>query len=447
MTVLALCILACGLTYLAGRRSLGFGLVTLLLWGYLYGIFRANFQTAFSHFLFDAAVIGLYLAQIPALTTATSNNRVLRYWIFALVCWPFLLLLLPFQPLLISLVGLRACVLFIPIALLGSRLKRDDLTWLCYGLVGLNLMSLGFAVAEYILGVPRFYPFSGVTAIIYNSNDVSGGYLRIPGTFAHAHVYGSTMAASIPYLMGGWTELTTRKSRLFMVAGLAAALLGILMSATRLNFILAAALVMVIFFGTKMKTSRRVLFLTVIAGLAVAAFTNERFQRFKSLSDTSFVGDRVSGSVNRAFFEILLQYPMGNGLGGGGTSMPYFLEGEVRNPIGLENEYARILCEQGIIGLLLWIGFIAWYLSRASQVFGKSPWASARRLVWSFTVIYLATGVIGIGMLLAIPGAAMLMLGMGWTGVPMRAEALPARRVTRLHRLPQQAAGWPAHAG
>jgi hypothetical protein len=137
---------------------------------------------------------------------------------------------------------------------------------------------------------------------------------------------------------------------------------------------------------------------------------------------------------------------MGNGLGGGGTSIPYFLEGQVRNPIGMENEYARILCEQGILGLLLWVAFIFWYLSRVFQVFGKGPWATSRRLVWTYSVLTLVIGTIGEGMLTAIPATAMLLLGIGWTSAPMRAEEPSGRPVRRPNRILPQPMRWPVHA-
>lgn len=448
MIALGLCILAFGLTLWAGKRSLGLGVVVLLFWGYLYGIVRANLETLFCHFLFDAALLGLYLAQKGAFTGRSDPARtaVLRYWIFALILWPSLLVLLPFQPLSISLLGLRGSIFFIPLALLGSQMKRKDLLLLCNGLVFLNLLSLAFATGEYLQGVPKYYPLNSVTVIIYSSADVAGGNYRIPGTFAHAHLFGGTMVASIPYLVGGWTEAATRKARLFAISGIVAAFLGILMSATRQNFVSAAVLVLVIVCGARMKASRRVLFIALIIGMVGVALTNERFQRFKSLSDTELVGDRISGSVNRSFFEILFEYPMGNGLGGGGTSIPYFLAGQVRNPIGMENEYARILCEQGIIGLLLWIGFLLWYVARAPQVFRKGSWATARRLLWAYCMLTLAIGAIGQGMLTGVPPSAMLLIGIGWTATAMPAEVTNGRRVRYIDRLLPQAAHRPAHA-
>jgi len=302
---------------------------------------------------------------------------------------------------------------------------------LCIGLTCLNVFALGFALAEYFVGLEQFYPNNSVTSLIYVSHDVAGGNYRIPGIFSSAHAYGGTMVYSMPYLVGAWSQARTKRAGLIAIAGLAAALIGILMSATRLNFVLGSAMVLVIIFGGRIKSSRRILFAILIVGMAGVALTNERFQRFKSLGDSDSLEERISGSVNRGFFEILLEYPLGNGLGGGGTSMPYFLANQVRNPIGMENEFARILCEQGIIGLMMWLGFLGWFISRARQIFAKGPWATSRRLVWAHALLTFGTGTIGLGVLTAIPGTAMLLLGIGWTSTRMQAEKGAARRPSR----------------
>jgi hypothetical protein len=283
----------------------------------------------------------------------------------------------------------------------------------------LNLTALGFAVAEYFKGVPMFYPHNSVTTIIYMSGDVEGGFLRIPGIFANAHAYGGTMVNSMPLLVGGWTQARSKKEGVFAVIGVAAALLGILLSATRLNFILGSGLILFTMWRGKLKKSHRVILVVVVLIMAGVALTNERFQRFKSLGDTDMVSERVNGSINRGFFEIFFEYPMGNGLGGGGTSMPYFLQSEVRNPVAMENEYARILFEQGIIGLVLWISFAFWYVGRGKNVFSPGPWGTPRRLVWCVNMFWLLTATIGLGLLTSIPSTAFVILGMGWTGTAM----------------------------
>jgi hypothetical protein len=419
-----LCILAFGVCYWAGRRSLAQGLIAVLTFGFFYGILRANLLTTFSHFIFDAGLLGLYAARLGRRVEPGEAKRshVVAVWVALLILWPTLLVMLPFQPWLVSLVGLRGNIFFIPLVLLGSRLKGKDLITLGVGLAALDLVALAFAGAEYVLGVPRFFPVSPVTRIIYASGDVEGGFFRIPSIFSSAHSFGGTMVATMPYLVGLWTNGVTRFQRSIALITIPGALLGVLMSATRQNFIFGFAMVVFFVFTAKIKGKQRVTFFVILGLLASVALNNTRFQRFKSLKDTDAVGERIAGSVNRGFLEILTEYPMGNGLGGGGTSIPYFLEGQVRNPIGMENEYARILSEQGVIGLLLWLGFVVWFFSRIRIAFSKGKWANTRRVVWCLAAVSCGTAWIGTGLLTSIPGTLLLMLGMGLTVVPEAAE-------------------------
>jgi hypothetical protein len=425
MFALALCVVAFTASYFAGRRSLGQGLVALLAVGYFYGIIRANLLTVFSHFIFDAGLVGLYLSQKWTTSDPTEARRIgaVQLWTLVLIAWPTLMVLMPFQPLLVSIVGLRGHVFFMPFLLLGSKLKEQDLLELSTGLAVLNLIALGFATAEYFTSVQQFYPPSPVTQIIYSSGDVADyRFFRIPAIFTGAHAYGGTMAFSMPYLIGGWVRARTNLTRLLALLGIASALLGILMSATRSNFILGGIMVSVTILTSRLKSTHRVIFVLLIAILGFAAMSNERFQRFKTLGDTDAVADRIAGSVNRNFWEILAEHPMGNGLGGGGTSIPYFLHGQVRDPIVMENGYTLILCEQGVIGLLLFILFVLWFLSHAGTAFSKGPWANSRRMAWCLAAFSLATAWIGVGMFTSIPATVILLLGMGWTAIPEAAE-------------------------
>jgi hypothetical protein len=397
----------------------------LLVFGYFYGILRANLLSTFSHFIFDAGMLGLFLSIRWTQTDPSEKKRSakLLVWTALLIFWPVVLVMLPFQPLLISLVGLRGNIFFIPLLLLGGRLKEKDLVTLSVGLALLDLVAVGFAGAEYYMGVTRFFPISPVTQIIYSSQDAGGGFFRIPATFTSAHAFGRTMVSTIPYLVGLWTKSEKRFYRLLGLTAIVTSMLGVLMSATRQNFVLGSVMIAFVIFTTNMKTKQKAFFVVIIAVIGIVAMGNVRFQRFKTLGDTEGVAERVAGSVNRDFLEILTEYPMGNGLGGGGSSIPYFLQGQVRNPIGMENEYARILSEQGIIGLALWLAFIIWFFFNAPIAFAKSPWATSRRLVWGLAAIDLSTAFIGTGLLTSIPGTLFLIMGIGWTSVP---EARPA---------------------
>jgi hypothetical protein len=64
MTSIALCMAAALLAFVAARGSLVTGLLAVLGIGNAHGVARANLPETFSHFIFDAAVIGLYSAQL-----------------------------------------------------------------------------------------------------------------------------------------------------------------------------------------------------------------------------------------------------------------------------------------------------------------------------------------------------------------------------------------------
>src|SRR5260370_2815203 len=82
---------------------------------------------------------------------------------------------------------------------------------------------------------------------------------------------------------------------------------------------------------------RRVAVVLVSVGWIVS--NNPRLQRFTTLTDPEYAEQRFGASVNQSFFDAAIKYPMGNGLGGGGTSIPYFLQDRLRNQVALENEY------------------------------------------------------------------------------------------------------------
>jgi hypothetical protein len=173
----------------------------------------------------------------------------------------------------------------------------------------------------------------------------------------------------------------------------------------------------------------------VVVGLAVAWIVSgqERMQRFLTLQDAEYVTERVAGSVNLGFTDLAARYPLGNGLGGGGTSIPYFLQSRIRNPVTMENEYARILLEQGIPGILAWLLFLAWLFTRSTSA--ESSWHLARWLMRVGGAASFASGLLGVGLLTSIPGTALLLISVGWIAVPERVPApRSARRVPAARR-------------
>src|SRR5690242_12591256 len=116
MISITLCVLAAVAAFVAARHSLVAGILTVLGIGYAYGIVRANLLETFSHFIFDAAVVGLYLGQFRIFVRRmkSAETRQLRMWVGVLILWPVLLFLLPVQDLLIQSVGLRGNIFLLP---------------------------------------------------------------------------------------------------------------------------------------------------------------------------------------------------------------------------------------------------------------------------------------------------------------------------------------------
>jgi hypothetical protein len=210
---------------------------------------------------------------------------------------------------------------------------------------------------------------------------------------------------------------------------MAAAFVGVLMAATRQGIVMAGLMVVIASVSGKLGPLKRVVWAAAIIAVVWSAMHNERWQRYKEL-DSETVQDRVAGSVNRTFWEVLVEYPLGNGLGGGGTSIPYFLASQVNRPVEVENDYCRILLEQGIVGLLLWVGFVFWFVTNR-VAFVKDDWLPGRRMAWYLCILSFLIGAIGLGMLSSIPNSFMFLLAVGWTSVsPVRELATSSRQVS-----------------
>ena len=414
--------------------------MAVLSFGYTYGIIRANLPSAASHFIFDAALLGLYASQKWSGKRGEKNKQSdIQTWAIALMIWPLVMALLPFQNFWVTMVGLRGCIFFLPLILLGCRLKESDLLIIAKGFAVLNLIALALGVLEYFLGLQRFYPVNEVTQIIYASNDVAGGEYRIPSIFTNAHAFGGAMVLSIAWLFGAWSLPNEKpQQRTLFMAGITAAFIGVLLSATRTNFIVASLLILIATFTGRLKFQARFAWVAALVLIAFVASKNDRLQRFTTLSEEGAITGRWQASVNLGFWEILNKYPMGNGLGGGGTSMPYFLQNQVQNQIFMENEYARILAEQGLIGCLLWVSLGVWHLQHRSA-FQRTRWLAGRRLGWFTCSISFFLALTGSGMLTAIPSTAILLLCLGWISTAAQPEerkdkstfisAVPSRRI------------------
>jgi len=423
---LILSCLALAVTYRLARRSLVHGIVSVLVAGYVFGIIRANFPQYASYFIFDAAVVGLFAAQITQITQpfyATDGQR-LKHWVSFLMLWPLLLFFIPQQDPMVQLVGLRGNVFLLPFLLIGARLDREQIYTLGLDMSVLNLGALSVGILEYIFGIERFFPHNAVTEIIYRSNDVgSMDAFRIPSVFSNAHTYAAMMVMSLPWIVGAWVQQHRKVShKNLLLAGLLAAMFGVFMSAVRTHFVLLLVLITVFTFSSRLRPVYRVGWVVVLLLVGYVVSTHERMQRFTTLGNSSMVASRIHASVNVNLLDAVEEFPFGVGLGGGGTSMPYFLLDRVDSPVNIESEIGRIHLETGLIGMVGWVCFVVWIFSRPRARPGD-PWLIGLRLAWFACLTFFGLGLIGIGLFTSIPCTVVFLMLLGWVSTHHTGEA------------------------
>ena len=427
-------------------RSLGWGLLAVVAVGYFNGVIRANDLGVFTTFMFDAAVLGLYVGYFitkSRLVEGVGSGLAGRFVLF-LIVWPSLLCLVPINHYLVQCVALRATVWFLPVLLIATRLTTADLAVFARGMAVLNLVALAGGIYVFQNGVEALYPNNAITQIIYGSNDVAGyKYHRIPSTFLSAHAYGGTMLATLPFLLGRLVGLKVRLAdRGLAAAGVVAAAGGMLMCGARSPLILLALTLAIAWLLSRLSVTLGLVGVVLVAGGLWFASTSERFQRATSLEDTEMVGNRIASSADASFLDLLGRYPFGAGMGSSaGTSIPFFLADVAPESIGLENEYCRILVDQGWVGLGGWLAFLVWLFVRPPPSRPADPWRIGVVLMYSLTLASWVSAFIGTGILSSVPGTVLLLTQMGVL-VGVRARGAVPEAVSILPGAPSEGEGF-----
>ena len=211
----------------------------------------------------------------------------------------------------------------------------------------------------YLYGVEVLYPMNAITQIIYNSRDLGGRtkYHRVPSTFLSAHAYGGTMLSSMPYLIDRLAGVAVRRiDRSFAAAGVVAAAGGLLLCGRRLPLIVLGLTLVGVWVLSRLSLKVALLVAVVVGAGLVIAGTDERLQRAATLGDAEHVSQRITGQC--ALRVAGINDPLsGGGRAGVGcwNEHSVFLADLAPEPIGAENEYCRIVIEQGWFGLSGWL--------------------------------------------------------------------------------------------
>ncbi len=452
LSVLIPCAVAI-LCFVAARRSLKLGIGAVLTAGYLYGIMRANLQGTWTYLMFDLSILGLYAAQLFRPDSPDERVRLtdLRFWTISLIVCPAVLfaifLVTPSREPLVELVGLRGNVFLIPFLILGGRLTGRDIRDIAIYCAVLNLGAVALGAAEFAFGIERFYPLNETTEIIYRSRDLVGYTAhRIPGSFVNAHAFAGTMATTLPLVLGAWAQPDNRRWIGPLLASAAvASFIGIFMAAARTHMITAAALVIIVTVTGGLSRTQWIRWVLAVGLVGYVVAADARLQRFTTLADQDTVSQRIGGSVNQDFFELAGSYPLGHGLTSGGTSVPYFLQSKATTGMLLESEYARITLEQGVPGLLLWLFFIAWVVTRFPTR-AQDSWLLGRRLAWAACISVFVSGMLGIGMMASVPQTSIMLLLVGWFSTSPAPEKIEEPEPETLPQSGPAARRRPSHA-
>ncbi len=434
-------------TFAAARRSLANGLGVCLLCGYVYGVLRSNYLDGFAQFIFDASVLGLYAARLgPRLIPRGSQNlRTLFAWVIALVAWPTFLLLLPYDPFLINLVGLRVAIYFVPVLLVGIQLKGSDVAGLASWLAALNLAALAAAVYEVRYGIESLYPRNAVTYLIYATAIGEESTHRIPSIFPTAAAYGGAMTLSVPFLVFGLNRPLSKPRIILLLGGIGAAGAGLLLCSCRSPVLLSVS-GLAFFLLLQGKASLRPKYLLLGAALVPAigytmAYGGGRAERFLELADVQELTSRAAHVNELDILGAMVLYPFGNGLAGTTSiTIPYFLRDVANNRLvpGVESEYFRIVYTQGIPGVILWAGFLVWFFARPLRA-EERPREPSYYYFYALALPCFLLASRGVGLLNGVPGNCLLLLGMGAflrATVPSpRAAAAP--RLGRVNAFPR----------
>jgi hypothetical protein len=440
-----LSLLIAGMSFLAclvaGRRSIVAGLCAVLTVGYFFGIVRANLPDIITYLLFDVSAVAFYLGVWSRPLSHARRERIksLLPWFVCLVGWPALLFFVPIQHPLLQLLGFRTATFFLPFLLIGAMMNAREMYTLALWVGALNLIVCAFALAEFVVGIEAFYPKNSVTSIIYNMRMVHLGndydVFRIPATFAASAHYGMTMVVSLPLLLGALIQQPQRRwHRNLLSAATAAAILGTLMCASRVSAVILALVLTYSIFAAAARLKFVVGWALLLAVIGLVAAQSPRLQRFTTLQREGYVENRVSDSVNAQLLDLIVEYPLGNGLGGGGTAVPYFLGERVEQELPLENEYSRIMLEEGAPGLIIWLAFLAWVFARRQT--RTDAWWFGRRLARFTCAAYFLTAGIGIGLFISIPGSTLMFILLGWLVTPQPVAYFVPQGELMRNRLP-----------
>ncbi|NDQ56957.1 MAG: hypothetical protein GZ088_07780 [Acidipila sp.] len=272
---------------------------------------------------------------------------------------------------LVALIGAKVWLFYIPLYPLTAALvtKRRDVIFLLRLLVVMAVVPCAFGIVEYVLA--RMFDYRTVMEAIYGVAaqtatqefthfDVAGGWIqRIPSTFSFvAQFFSFTLAMMAPCYALGRMDPSPRWRR-FAQWMLVVAVVAALLSGVRAAFVFVPLLLALMYgldrgFGGAVRVG---VYVAAAAGITIAIsrviaaslYDHIAFLFVLYAEDTAYGG----------LLQAITSSPLGSGTGTNTGAARYAI-GRPELFISIENYYAKVTFELGVLGLLLvWVLFAA----------------------------------------------------------------------------------------
>ena len=310
----------------------------------------------------DGAIVLAYLALLTE--TRGSNGSLSKISgpliAFGLVTCAFLLLPAPGMSLLGELVAVKQRLFYIPLIWVGYHFLRDE-----RDLRALLRVMAWTAIPACIFGIYLYFTGpSGLTAIGANYsaviNSTAGehniSFWRVPGTFNSPGQYGGYLLVNAVLFVGVLFDAgVDSRQRLLTTVSLVIALGALLVSGSRsplLLFMLCCVL-MLMLTGRLKGIGVWVGGLYGVLTVGFTFFGEGVHDRVGSIASWEHVSRFQETYFGQLFWPMLLQAPMGFGLGRATIGARHFTEW--RNVMLVESYFGIIVAETGVIGLAIFL--------------------------------------------------------------------------------------------
>ncbi|MFA5802245.1 MAG: O-antigen ligase family protein [Thermoleophilia bacterium] len=281
--------------------------------------------------------------------------------------------------------GLLGTGLFFLTAILSQRI--DLARWITWLFVSLASVTCSYGLMEFILQNNYIYGDILTTTV----GQPLGELHRVGSSLVHPVSYGAFLIQLLPFCLLAWYTGRNILQRVFAMATTAVATLALFLTFSKGSWIVLGIIIVwvMVFFAVFLRSSRAIYIVAVFLAI-LAVLTGVFWQKLSDdLSDRSEMSVSIRLKGWNAAIGGIGEHPLtGVGLKKGDDVVWSHLsdvtrasleEGNLRLPV--DNYYLNIFLEEGLIGLILWLGMLLLLVVEGVRFIMREtpsrPWALA----------------------------------------------------------------------